>query len=203
MGANRSVREVSLLVLAAGHSTRFGSQDKLAAPFRSSTVLEETLKTYETQEFQSRTLVIPTGSPHLEAIAVNHAFKIVFNPHPEQGLSSSIQYGLADATLSDGVMIALGDMPSIRPETISRLVEAFGRGDQTIFAPTIDGRRGHPIIFAAEHYDDLRHLSGDQGGRSIIENNAEGTQLIEVDDPGILADIDTEADRRKLNVGRQ
>ena len=92
-------------------------------------------------------------------------------------------------------MIALGDMPFISPKTFDVVISKFNTAAEgAIIVPLFDGRRGHPIIFAARYFDDLSRLSGDMGARTIIDRNLDRVEKIVVDDHAILRDIDHPGD---------
>lgn len=110
-----------------------------------------------------------------------------------QGMAASLVCGVRHAADADGWLIALADMPYVRPATMDALVRALGQGDSaTIAAPVHGGRRGNPVAFGRAHLQALLALQGDQGARSILKNNPVNELM--VDDPGILQDIDTPSD---------
>ena len=94
---------------------------------------------------------------------------------------------------TSGYIIALADMPFIHPDSI-RAVAAALQGGATLVAPAYRGQRGHPVGLAASYRDELLALQGDAGARDIIKRDAAQLRLIEVNDPGVLRDIDTPAD---------
>jgi molybdenum cofactor cytidylyltransferase len=81
-------------------------------------------------------------------------------------------------------------MPLVRPDTLRRVAEELAR-HPAVFAQ-YRGRRGHPVGFSAELYSELVRLQGDEGARRLLARYP--TQAVEVDDPGVLLDLDTEAD---------
>jgi len=84
-------------------------------------------------------------------------------------------------------------MPFVRPRTVDTLRTAYVTGDGSIVAPTYEGRRGNPVLFGRQHYDALSTVSGDRGGRNLIENH-ENTVFVNVDDPGVRRDVDSQSD---------
>jgi molybdenum cofactor cytidylyltransferase len=84
-------------------------------------------------------------------------------------------------------------MPYVRPETIAKIAAALAAG-APIAAPTYRGERGHPVGMSAQFRGALQALRGDEGARSVLKQNADLVQLIDVDDPGVCRDIDTPAD---------
>jgi molybdenum cofactor cytidylyltransferase len=109
-----------------------------------------------------------------------------------RGMASSLVHAVRHSLpAADAWVVALGDMPFVRPATIRALTDALGAG-AGIAAPSSQGRRGNPVAFAKAHLADLLALEGDQGARRILA--AQPVVQVEVADPGIFSDIDTPAD---------
>ncbi len=183
------------IVLAAGASRRMGS-DKLALPWRDSTVLESTLTRWTAApELAEILLVRRSDSPAVRRDRV----RTLVNPNPDEGLGSSLR--LAAAALPShavAVIVGLADMPDLTAKTISALVTAWRPlGAAGIVAPVYEGQRGHPVVFGADYVPALRELAGDVGARAILREHAPHVRLIDVDDPGVLLDLDTPADLEK------
>ena len=117
---------------------------------------------------------------------------LAVNPRATEGQGTSIACGVGASSSADGWVIALADMPTLKPDTVRRVVEALRSGAATV-APTYRGRRGHPVGFAAPVLSELLALAGDTGARSVLMRHP--PQLIEVDDPGVLYDVDKPEDR--------
>ncbi|HEY8554487.1 MAG TPA: NTP transferase domain-containing protein, partial [Burkholderiales bacterium] len=96
-----------------------------------------------------------------------------------------------------GWIVALADMPLVRPATIRAVADAIAAG-AALAAPRYRGERGHPVGFAAAYGPRLAALSGDAGAREIVRAERERLRLIDCDDPGVLADIDTALDLERL-----
>jgi len=109
------------------------------------------------------------------------------------GMAASLVCGIRHAQQAQGWLIALADMPFVRPATMAALVRAAEQGGEAVIAaPMHEGRRGNPVAFGRAHLDALLALAGDQGARGILKNNP--VNDLAVDDPGILQDIDTPSD---------
>jgi molybdenum cofactor cytidylyltransferase len=110
----------------------------------------------------------------------------------DTGMAASLVHAIRHSLPAAGAwLVALGDMPFVEPHTIRTLCDALAAG-AGIAAPLMQGRRGNPVGFGAKHLPALLALQGDQGARGIIKSNA--VTEVEVDDPGIFRDIDTDAD---------
>lgn len=105
-----------------------------------------------------------------------------------RSLVHAIRHSLPEAS---AWVIALGDMPHVQAATISALRDAIDNG-AGIAAPVHGGKRGNPVAFSGMYLQALLALEGDQGARAILKANP--VLEIEVDDPGILIDVDTAAD---------
>jgi len=114
------------------------------------------------------------------------------NPEPGEGPITSLRLALAG--LDEGVRgVALlpVDHPGVRPETVARLVQSFLEGDAPLVLPTSGGRRGHPAILSRRLFPSLLDPGLQGGARAVVHRHLAEALLVEVDDPGILADIDT------------
>jgi molybdenum cofactor cytidylyltransferase len=89
-------------------------------------------------------------------------------------------------------MICLGDMPLIQTSTYTALMEAFGAADnpQGIVQPTFQGRRGQPVVFSKAYHDAILSHDEPEGCRGIVQDNLPHVQFVEINDPGIIQDID-------------
>jgi molybdenum cofactor cytidylyltransferase len=109
-----------------------------------------------------------------------------------EGMGASLACGVA-AARADGWIIALADMPFVRPDTIARVAAALVRG-APIAAPAFHGRRGHPVGFGRRFRDELLALSGDTGARGVLAAHPGDIMLLDCDDAGVLRDIDVPQD---------
>jgi molybdenum cofactor cytidylyltransferase len=198
MTAKSSGGEVIALVLAAGQSRRMGSPKQLL-PFGDGTMLERTVANVRRHGVDEVIVVLGHRASEIVPRLDGQPVKIVVNPDYKSGMSTSLRCGLEHAPpTAAAFMIVLGDQPLVRPEIIDRLLAAYTDSDKGIVAPIYQGRRGHPVIISARYRDELASLTGDTGARSIIEAYSDDIEYIEVDSPGVVTGIDTEADYRRL-----
>ncbi len=180
------------VLLAAGASQRMGC-DKLSLPWRGTTILDATLARWsEVTELDEIFLVRRRSDPDWQ----RPRMRLLVNAEAAEGMGSSLR--LAARSLPSeaaAVVVGLADMPEIKAKTISALITAWRPlGPRSIVAPVYAGRRGHPVVFGAGHFADLRELSGDRGARNLLKRCQENLVLINVDDPGVILDLDTPAD---------
>lgn len=100
----------------------------------------------------------------------------------------------------NAVVVMLGDMPFVQAGTIAKLVDAVHEPTD-IAAPRFEGRRGHPVVFGAAHLPALSRLVGDRGAAELLSRHP--VRLIDVDDAGVLHDVDTPADLDRSRSSRQ
>ncbi|MEN2473320.1 nucleotidyltransferase family protein [Burkholderia sp. GS2Y] len=138
--------------------------------------------------------IVRPGAEKL-AILLNEAgCQVVYAPDTERGMGATLAAGVRATPDATGWLVALGDMPWIAASTYEAVTRALDTDGASIIAPAHRGVRGHPVGFAAHHYDALAALDGDTGARTLFASAP--VQLLDVDDPGILRDVDTPADLR-------
>jgi molybdenum cofactor cytidylyltransferase len=179
------------VLLAAGSGKRFGGH-KLLTRLPDGRTIGVTAAHHLIHVLSDSVAVLRPGDDILASLLASAGLRIVVNPNADDGMGSSLACGVA-ATAADGWVIALGDMPAIRPATIQAVAETLAAG-VPLAAPVYRGQRGHPIGFARRFVEALTALDGDRGGRDILARYAHELHLIEVDDPGVLVDIDHPAD---------
>jgi len=192
----------TVVVLAAGRSQRFGAAGhKLAQPLGGSSVLAQTLACAIASQLR---IVVVTTARFVEVARSSVAARdVIVMPEAggaaaaELGMGSSIAAGVSASPDSCGWLVLPGDMPMVRPATLIAVARALDH--HPVAYAQHRGRRGHPAGFAAELYPELAALSGDEGARRIIGRYP--AFAVDVDDPGILVDIDTEEDLDALRRG--
>jgi molybdenum cofactor cytidylyltransferase len=108
-------------------------------------------------------------------------------------MGASLACGAAAAHDADGWVVALADMPWISPTSIAAVADAIRDGAE-IAATQTDGKRGHPVGFSRKYGPLLASLTGDEGARNIVAARQWALQLVDVDDPGVLRDVDLPTD---------
>ncbi|MCP3870010.1 MAG: nucleotidyltransferase family protein, partial [Gammaproteobacteria bacterium] len=125
----------------------------------------------------------------LQQVLQSAGIKFVINRQANQGMGRSLACGIRASEMSDGWCILPADMPYVEKSTTLRVVEALRKGAE-IAAPVYQGRRGHPVGFCTTYRDQLLALDNDVGAREILTRQAAKVESIEVEDSGILIDID-------------
>jgi molybdenum cofactor cytidylyltransferase len=121
--------------------------------------------------------------------------RFVVNARFADGQGTSLAAGIASLEGEvDAAVVLLGDQPHVDPAVIDRIVEARRRTSASIVMAQYGEERGHPVLFGREHFQALKALDGDQGGRDIIRHHTSGVMTVPAESPDVPADIDTEAD---------
>jgi len=192
---------ISAILLAAGESKRMG-QPKQLLPFRGSTLLGQIVENLLQSQAAETIVVLGSQAEKIIPQIAGEPVRIVVNPDFEQGMSSSIKCGLSHISeAADGVMIVLGDQPLIEKETIDLLIERHRQSERGIILPVYNGIRGHPVIFTMKYKDELLRLTGDIGGKQIVERHPSDVLEVEVDSESVVTSIDAESDYQSL-VGK-
>ncbi|MHB8668228.1 MAG: nucleotidyltransferase family protein [Burkholderiales bacterium] len=182
------------ILLAAGASKRFGS-DKLLYRLEGGTAVAAAALANLRAAIPRVIAVVRPGVPGLEKLLREGGATVVLCANADEGMGASLATAVAAAADAGGWVVALADMPYIRPETIEKIAASLAAG-AAIAAPAYRGERGHPVGLSQRFRTQLQALHGDEGARALLKQNAGLVELIEVDDPGVCRDIDTPDDLR-------
>ncbi|CAN5364740.1 nucleotidyltransferase family protein [soil metagenome] len=187
--------KVVAILLAAGRSVRFGGNDKLLALFDGRPLILHAAE--RIGELNTAQKIAVCGSAEVGDILRPMGFRIIVNPDPEQGLSSSLALGIAAAGQGDAALVALADMPLVSPGHFGALLARFDADN----APVVASRSGDtpmpPAVFAGSLFDRLKSGRGDQGARALLSGADYVTAPADE-----LADIDTYDDLRRITPSR-
>lgn len=187
--------EIGALVLAAGAARRFGSDKRQARLGNGQTLLETCVAACQ-RVHGNCTVVLDEADVGLrgQLLEGGAAVVSVASRGPGQGMGDSLAAGIhaLQAGTCEAAVISLGDMPWIRDETRSAVVEALGQ--HPLVVPAFAGQRGHPVGFQRQFFAELGALTGDSGARSLLRRHGALCHELVVGDPGVLRDVDTPAD---------
>lgn len=182
-GPLHEVPTCAAVVPAAGKSSRFGS-DKRVALVDGVPMLARVVAALEAA---GAARVIVVGQPGDEARLIN--------PDPDRGMFSSIQIGLAEAVKGgvDVVLVQPADMPFVRADTIRAVIDECARTGRAV-CPRHDAKRGHPLAFPAALARQLLAVDPSTPLNEAFAAIGLVRHELDVDDPGVLRDVDTKAD---------
>ena len=187
MRERKNSTKIGALVLAAGNSSRFGS-NKLLFKIDGKSVLERTLLALSGFKFWKTAVVV--SNTDFDDILGNHVEKIL-NKQISLGIGKSIALGtICLREEVSGILIVLADQPLLTLDDIKKMTDVF-LGDPTkIVACSVDGEIRNPIIFPSGYFDELIKLSGDRGARGLANSHIDNIVRVEVDSSHLL-DIDS------------
>jgi molybdenum cofactor cytidylyltransferase len=193
--------EPAIVVLAAGAGSRYhGTEHKLSEMLGGERVLVRTLRNALASQMPV-VLVVSERIAHEVSGLVAAPDLVIVDALSQRtwGMGDSIAAGVAMRASASGWLVLPGDMPLVRPSSLRAVADALDQ--QPIAYAQHRGRRGHPVGFAAEMFSELVMLKGDEGARRLLARYP--TAPVELDDPGVLIDIDTVADlaaaRRRIS----
>jgi molybdenum cofactor cytidylyltransferase len=197
------VSKVVGVILAAGQSSRMGQPKALLrCPPTGHTFVTQLILALRSGGLEQVGVV---GRPHDvrlrdEIAGAASAIDYVVNPSPELGQLSSLLAGVdyAETHRAAGALVVPVDMPLIRAATVRAALDAFTQQDEPVLRVTYRGQHGHPVIFGARVFPALRHADPAQGARAVIRQDPSLVRNLEVDDPGVLRDIDLPEEYRRL-----
>jgi len=184
--------KISMIIPAAGMSTRH-KFNKLLQPLNDSTVIERTINTYLNHEFE---IIVITGYESHKLLSTIPLFtkdkiNIYHNSNFEAGYSTSIKLGVQSVNNDcDYFGFGLGDKPFIQDNTIQLLVNILSENKPKILIPTFDGIMGHPTFFSKDYYIEFMQITGDYGGKKLLNTNLKDLMYFPVNDRGIILDMD-------------
>jgi molybdenum cofactor cytidylyltransferase len=186
-------RRVAAVVLAAGRSTRMGAVNKMLAEIGGKPLVR--IAAEQAVASRAKPVIVVTGHERekVEDTLKGLPVRLVHNPDFSEGLGSSLKAGIATVPAeADAAIICLGDMPQVDAALIDRLISAFDpdRG-ALVVVPSIDGRRGNPVVWSRRFFHDLMSIQGDIGARHLIGNYAEAVVEVPVAGAAALTDVDT------------
>lgn len=185
-----------IIYLAAGNSRRFNSNKLLylwqgKALYRHG--LDELIKLVESSDDCQLIVVYQNQKDIYNYPKITN----IVNPRSELGISYSIKAGLTAINETDkifNIMFVVADQPYLKYTTITNMLDAFNNSNYTLASLKYHNQVGNPTIFKNKYFNELMALTGDTGGRKIINQHQEECLFYQVDDPLELYDIDKQTD---------
>jgi molybdenum cofactor cytidylyltransferase len=187
---------VEALILAAGLSSRMGT-NKLLLNVKGSTIIEKTVAIIMATPVTGVSMVLGNAGSDIKRVLATYPISFIENPNYASGMSSSVRIGIKsimDRQDIDAVLVMLGDMPLVLSDTVTRLIQEFEENHSLIIAPRYHGRRGNPVLFSRAMFRHMLEVKGDNGAREIINIYQDQVLFVDVNDPGIIIDLDTKED---------
>jgi len=185
---------VTGILLAAGESRRMG-RPKPLLPFAGWTVLEELVDKLRRAPLDEIVVVLGHRHEEMWPLVRGDNVRTVVNERYADGMLSSVKAGLAGCCgQASAFLLALVDQPFVRVETLRGLLAAYRQGDKGIVLPRHKGEMGHPVVIDMRYRAEILQLAGDRGLAELMDRHPADVLRVDVDDAGVLRDMDTPED---------
>lgn len=193
-------RPVAGLLLAAGGGSRLGGRPKALLHFRGRPLVEHGVRVLREGGCTDVSVVLGAAADDVLADADLTGAHVVRNAEWGTGMGSSLRAGLAALPRdASAVVVTLVDMPGAGAAAVARLIGEHRVRGAELAAAAYDGRRGHPVLFAARWWDSVAaDARGDAGARGFLAAHAADLRLVECGDVAEAYDIDTPDDLGRL-----
>jgi molybdenum cofactor cytidylyltransferase len=181
------------VVLSAGESSRMG-RPKALLPIEGQNFIERIVAALK-QSQAGRILVVLGHDADAMRRQIEHLpIEIIVNTDYKKGQLSSLQSAIRHIEKEnrcDGMLVHLVDHPYIDPQLVDLMIGRFYETNKVIVVPRHQGKRGHPVIFSRDLFEELLSAPGDQGAKAVVNTHRAETLEIDTEDQGIALDIDT------------
>lgn len=182
-----------VIVLAAGKATRFGAPKLLVEVGAVPMIVRATRVAMAVAGHGAVTVVLGAEAAQIAVLVSREPVNVVFNPHFDEGIASSIRTGVAQVPAgTSAVMILLADQVAVTGDDLRQLVAHWIEQPSRIVAARYRGTTGAPAIFPADLFAELVGLTGDRGARTLLSIYAD--RVVAVPMPSAAVDVDTPAD---------
>ena len=179
------------LILAAGESSRMG-RDKALLAYHGRTFLETILGTLREAGIARIAVVLGHHADEIRKAVNLEGVEVVVNNEYLRGQTSSLQAALRALEDPDleAIVLSLVDHPVVSAATVRALLKSYGQSHAPVIIPTYRGQRGHPVVIARDLFPELQVLGPKEGANIVVRKYGDQTRFVDVDDPGILLDVD-------------
>lgn len=193
-------KQIGIIVLAAGGSTRLKGKPKQLLEFEGKTLLRRAVEAAIESIGEPVIVILGANFDKTKTEVEDLPVKICFNRDWQSGLSSSIKRGLEKLLeinpAISAVIFTLCDQPFIKTEMLDQFIKKFQETKKPIIAAEFEKTVGVPALFAREFFDELQKIENDKGAKSIIKNHQESLGKIALPEAGF--DVDTIEDYENL-----
>ena len=205
-------QRVGALLLAAGQSTRYGTDNKLLSEYRGKPLIHHVADLVTSiSRFSEIAAITGHDAENVSACLSSYKITCYLNDQYASGMASSVQLGVSKLISNDAIMIFPSDMPNLTAQLITELLDAqqsisIGNSESlmpekpnaALIVPTHQRKRGNPVILLNRIFDAALRLKGDEGVRQVFSLYSKNIVDVEIDCPGIHQDIDLNSDVGKL-----
>jgi len=200
------VNRLFAVIPAAGVSRRMG-QPKLLLPWQGSTVIEHLLASLVHPRVVARCVVVRPGDAALAQLVERAGGRVIQPPFDPPEMKDSVLAALASIEQEwhpgpgEGWVLTPADQPLLPQGVLDPLVTAWDEGTAEVLIPRHAGRKGHPVLFRWSLLPEIRQLGPTEGLNAMVRKSDRRVRFVDLDDPGILIDLDTPEDYRRWQSG--
>ena len=193
------MERIAGIILAAGESARIG-QDKSLLPWGPTTFLEHLLRQVKNSRVGLVRVVLGANVAAVQKKIQLGTAELVVNKTWQEGQLSSLIAALDSLPtgMVEAVLVCLVDHPCISSSLIRLLIDKFQQSGKLIVLPTYRGQRGHPVIFSARLFDELRKAPLDVGARAVVRWHADDILEVPTEEEGVLLNINDRTAYEKI-----
>jgi molybdenum cofactor cytidylyltransferase len=191
---------LSLIVLAAGKSTRMRGRNKLLAKIDGKTMIRRVVENALSSMVDEVIVVLGWEATKIMDTLADLPCRCVVNKEYKMGQSSSVKAGLREiANAAEAVLILPGDIAMIDTHSINKVVEAYNRRKSAIVVATHSGRSGHPILLSKKLFSEIERIDEATFGlKSVVKRHQDDIHGVETGSENVLRDVDTPKDLKLL-----
>ncbi len=188
-------------IFAAGESRRMGFP-KALMEVRGATFVENLWRATEHPRIGLRRVVLGAGAAKIQAQLGLSDAQVIVNVDWQFGQLSSIQCAIRNFLPADpeGIIVCPVDHPLISPRLVAQLIQAFDSLRRAVTLPTYLGRRGHPVIFRRDLFDELLQASAGVGAREVVWAHGTDVAEVAVDEEGVVLNLNDPTALAKVNA---
>ena len=186
------------ILLAAGRSSRMRQgQHKLLLPLGDRPVLIHVVETILASQARPLVVVVGYQAEQIRTLLTPYESELTLieNPDYHQGMSTSLCKGIetlmASYPIVNGALIVLGDQPLMTPQILDTMIEAKQTTGKRIITARYSGKRGNPTLFDTSLFPELLEMTGDEGGRKVLERYHQEIATVDMDEEMANYDVDT------------
>ena len=189
---------VSIVILAAGTSSRLGRPKQLL-DLGGEPLLRHVVRNALASRAQEVVVVLGSQAEAIASAVGELGQRTVVNPDFADGQSTSLKAGIrAIDPNAQGVIMMLGDQPTVTPALLNRLISAYEATGASIVQPVYGGTPGNPVLIDRDYFPELLEIEGDQGARGVIKAHRRETYGMPWSDEPPPGDVDTEEEYQAL-----
>ena len=191
---------LSLIVLAAGKSTRMKGRNKLLAEINGTPMVLRVVQAALQSKVDEVIVVLGWEADLVRGVLTDLPCNLVLNKEFESGQSSSVKTGLkAVSKLTRAVLVLPGDVAKIDPRSINMVINEYNETGSSIIVAGHNGEAGHPILFNKSLFPEIEQINEETYGlKSVVKRHESEVKFVEVHTTNVLRDIDTPDDLKQV-----